>query len=76
MSDKESGSTPGYTSHTEDEKTAQTFKPEYDEAPIRRQSVALNIVENPLKVNFASQLTILMLTLFTLTAHLQRADRS
>jgi hypothetical protein len=76
MSEKASESTDAaYAFHTENEKAAQTFKPEHVDGPVRRQSVALNIVENPLKVSFVSQPTILALTLFTLTAQLQRADR-
>lgn len=76
MSEKASESTDAaYTSHNEDEKAAQALKPELVDAPVRRQSVALNIVENPLKVSFAWQPAALTLTLFTLTAQLQRADR-
>jgi hypothetical protein len=76
MSEKAPESTEAdYTSHTENEKAAQTLKPEQVDGPVRRKSAALNIVENPLKVSFASQPTILTLTLFTLTAQLQRADR-
>ena len=49
----------------------------------RRKSVALNIVENPLKVSFAlsesatSQMIVPSINadLLTLTAHLTRADR-
>jgi hypothetical protein len=66
----------GYSSHNEQEKMAQDPEPKLVDAPARRQSVALNIVENPLKVSFASQSQPgeLALTRFTLTAQLQRAD--
>ena len=75
MSEKASESTDAaYTSHNENEKAAQAPKPELIDASVRRQSVALNIVENPLKVSFAWQPAALTLTLFTLTAQLQRAD--
>jgi hypothetical protein len=54
MSEKASESTDAaYTSHNENEKAAQALQPEKVDAPVRRQSVALNIVENPLKVSFA-----------------------
>jgi hypothetical protein len=43
----------GYSSHNEQEKIAQNPEPKLVDAPARRQSVALNIVENPLKVSFA-----------------------
>jgi hypothetical protein len=43
----------GYSSHNEQEKMAQNPEPKLVDAPARRQSVALNIVENPLKVSFA-----------------------
>jgi len=49
----------GYTSHNEssqngNEKFAQDTQPDIISSSGRRQSVALNIVENPLKVSFAS----------------------
>jgi hypothetical protein len=76
MSEKASESTDAaYTSHNENEKAPQALKPEQVDGPVRRQSVALNIVENPLKVSFAWQPVALTLTLFTLTAQFQRADR-
>jgi hypothetical protein len=79
MSEKESKSTITdvvYASHNEQEKPSHAPEPELVDTTGRRQSVALNIVENPLKVSFASQpaASVLTLTLFTLTAHLQRAD--
>lgn len=71
MSEKASESTDAaYTSHTENEKAAQALKPDQVDGPVRRQSVALNIVENPLKVSFAWQRAALTLTLFTLIAQL------
>ena len=53
----------GYASHNEssqNEKFAQDSGPEIINSSGRRQSVALNIVENPLKVGFTSQADALM----------------
>jgi len=79
MSEKVSASEDAsYTSHNEKEleKTDRGPEPELvEDTSVRRKSVALNIVENPLKVSFASSFAALTLTLFTLTAQLPRADR-
>jgi len=51
MSDKAYDTDAANTSHTENEKIAQSPVRDEVEAPARRQSTAaLNIVENPLKV--------------------------
>lgn len=54
MSEKTSDDEVAYTSHNE-KNANQEFKPAFDpEETGRRQSVALNIVENPLKVSRAT----------------------
>jgi hypothetical protein len=57
MSGKESSH--DESSHHEQEKAAQVPKQELGDAPARRQSVALNIVENPLKVSSSGSLKCL-----------------
>ena len=58
MSEKESSH--DESSHHEQEKAAPVPKQELGAAPARRQSVALNIVENPLKVSSSCSLTCLL----------------
>jgi hypothetical protein len=55
MSEKASASPDAASSsHNEDEKAAVAPEPQLADSSGRRQSVALNIVENPLKVRLAS----------------------
>jgi len=72
MSEKVSASEDAsYASHNEKEleQTDRGPEPELvEDRSVRRKSVALNIVENPLKVSFASKPAALTLNLFTLTA--------
>jgi len=69
----------GYASHNEsskNEKLAQDPEPEIIDSSGRRKSVALNIVENPLKVSFTSRVAaLMMLILIALIAFFQSADR-
>lgn len=50
-----SGTDTGYASHNEKETGAKIFEPE---SPGRRQSVALNLVENPLKVSHSPRFAL------------------